>query len=64
MFLANTAFFKVLIGVFTFMSSLVVWTVLKYSVGIRVLDEEEYNGVDVSEFGLHAYSEFVERQGV
>ena len=54
----------VLIGVFTFMSSLVVWAVLKYSVGIRVSDEEEYNGVDVSEFGLHAYPEFVERQGV
>ena len=54
----------VLIGAFTFMSSLVVWAVLKYSVGIRVSDEEEYNGVDVSEFGLHAYPEFVERQGV
>ena len=53
----------VLIGAFTFMSSLVVWDVLKYSVGIRVSDEEEYNGVDVSEFGLHAYPEFVERQG-
>ena len=25
--------------------------------------EEEYNGVDVSEFGLHAYPDFVERQG-
>ena len=54
----------VLIGAFTFMSSLVVWAVLKYSVGIRVSDEEEYNGVDVSEFGLHAYPEFVQRQGV
>ena len=54
----------VLIGAFTFMSSFVVWAVLKYSVGIRVSDEEEYNGVDVSEFGLHAYPEFVERQGV
>ena len=53
----------VLIGAFTFMSSLVVWAVLKYFVGIRVSDEEEYNGVDVSEFGLHAYPEFVERQG-
>ena len=54
----------VLIGAFTFMSSLVVWAVLKYSVGFRVSDEEEYNGVDVSEFVLHAYPEFVERQGV
>ena len=31
--------------------------------GIRVSEEEEYNGMDVSEFGLHAYPEFVERQG-
>jgi len=25
--------------------------------------EEEYDGVDLSEFGLHVYPEFVERQG-
>ena len=53
----------VVIGAFTFFSSLVVWAALKYSVGIRVSEEEEYNGMDVSEFGLHAYPEFVERQG-
>jgi len=53
----------VVIGGFTFLSSLAVWAVLKYTVGIRVSEEEEYNGVDVSEFGLHAYPEFVERQG-
>ena len=53
----------VVIGAFTFLCSLAVWAVLKYTVGIRI-SEEEYNGVDVSEFGLHAYPEFVERQGV
>ena len=53
----------VVIGGFTFLSSLAVWAVLKYTVGIRVSEEEEYNGVDVSEFGLHSYPEFVERQG-
>ena len=52
-----------MIGACTFLSSLAVWAVLKYTVGIRVSEEEEYNGVDVSEFGLHAYPEFVERQG-
>jgi len=51
------------IGAFTFLCSLAVWAVLKYTVGIRI-SEEEYNDVDVSEFGLHAYPEFVERQGV
>ena len=44
-------------------SCLLVWAILKYSVGIRVSEEEEYNGMDVCEFGLHAYPEFVERQG-
>ena len=52
------------IGTFTFLSSLAVWAILKYTVGIRVSEEEEYNGMDVSEFGLHSYPEFVERQGV
>ena len=52
----------VVIGAFTFLSSLAVWAVLKYTVGIRI-SEEEYSGMDVSEFGLHAYPEFVERQG-
>ena len=32
------------------------------SFGMTVSEEEEYNGMDVSEFGLHAYPEFVERQ--
>jgi Amt family ammonium transporter len=54
----------VVIGIFTFLSCLIVWAVLKYTVGIRVTEEEEYDGVDVREFGLHAYPEFVERQGV
>ena len=49
----------VVIGTFTFLSSLAVWAVLKYTVGIRI-SEEEYNGMDVSEFGLHAYPIFVE----
>ena len=53
----------VVIGTFTFLSSLAVWAILKYTVGIRV-SEEEYNGMDVSEFGLHSYPEFVETQGV
>ena len=54
----------VVIGSFTFFSSLLVWAVLKYSVGIRISDEEEYNGIDAEEFGLQAYPEFVERQTV
>lgn len=51
----------VIIGAFTFFSSLVVWGVLKHSIGIRVSEADEYNGLDMSEFGLNSYPEFGER---
>ena len=41
-----------------FLVSLLVWYVLKLIVGIRVSEEEEYEGVDISECGLEAYPEF------
>jgi Amt family ammonium transporter len=41
-----------------FVTSLVVWTILKATIGIRVSEEEEYEGVDLSECGLEAYPEF------
>ena len=44
--------------VWTFVTSLIVWLVLKAVIGIRVSEEEEYNGVDLSECGLEAYPEF------
>ena len=42
----------------TFLVSLVVWVILKKTVGIRVSEEEEYEGVDLGECGLEAYPEF------
>ncbi len=42
----------------TFIVSLVVWVLLRKTVGIRVSDEEEYEGVDLGECGLEAYPEF------
>jgi len=42
-----------------FVASLAVWMVLKVIMGIRVSDEEEYNGVDKSDCGIEAYPEFV-----
>ena len=45
-------------GVFTFVASLIVWFILKAVVGIRVGEEEEMNGLDVSELGMEAYPEF------
>jgi Amt family ammonium transporter len=47
----------------TFVASLVVWGVIKLVIGIRVSEEEEYAGVDLSECGLEAYPEFVGSQG-
>ena len=41
-----------------FVASLVVWTILKAVMGIRVSEQEEYEGVDLSECGMEAYPEF------
>jgi len=38
-----------------------VWFVIKKVVGIRVTEEEEYKGVDISECGMEAYPEFTNR---
>jgi ammonium transporter, Amt family len=42
-----------------FAFSLAVWLILKVTVGIRVTEEEEYQGVDIAECGVEAYPEFV-----
>ena len=47
----------------TFGASLLTWFVIKMIMGIRVSEEEEYAGVDLSECGLEAYPEFVGSQG-
>jgi len=41
-----------------FITSFIVWFAIKKIVGIRVSEEEEYEGVDLSECGLEAYPEF------
>jgi Amt family ammonium transporter len=41
-----------------FATSFIVWFILKKTVGIRVSEEEEYEGVDIGECGLEAYPEF------
>ena len=47
------------IFIWVFGISLLVWWVIKMIVGIRVTEEEEYQGVDVTECGVEAYPEFV-----
>ncbi len=47
------------IFVWVFGTSLIVWSVLKLVMGIRVSEEEEYDGGDLSECGMEAYPEFI-----
>ena len=46
------------IFVWVFVTSFIVWSILKMVMGIRVSDEEEYEGVDIVECGVEAYPEF------
>ncbi len=46
------------IFIWTFGASFATWFVIKKIFGIRVTEEEEYNGVDISECGIEAYPEF------
>ncbi|MDJ0684214.1 MAG: ammonium transporter [Alphaproteobacteria bacterium] len=48
----------VAVGAFTVIASLVVWLILKVSIGIRADEEAEVDGLDKSELGLEAYPEF------
>ncbi|MYF70368.1 MAG: ammonium transporter [Proteobacteria bacterium] len=50
----------VAIFVWVFVTSLGVWYALSKLMGIRVSEEEEYEGVDIGECGVEAYPEFVE----
>jgi Amt family ammonium transporter len=49
------------IFVWVFVASLIVWGLLKVVMGIRVSEEEEYEGVDLVECGMEAYPEFTKQ---
>jgi Amt family ammonium transporter len=62
----EAAFVGQLIGaatifVWVFGASFIVWAIIKAVIGIRVTDEEEFEGVDMSECGLEAYPDFTIR---
>jgi Amt family ammonium transporter len=64
----NSSFSGQLIGaatifVWVFGASLIVWGILKAVIGIRVSEQDEYEGVDQSECGMEAYPEFVGASG-
>ncbi len=45
---------------FVFVASLITWFIIKLVMGIRVSEDEEYQGVDYSECGMEAYPEFTD----
>ncbi len=47
-----------IIGAFVFGVSLVAWLILKATMGLRVSQESEVTGLDLSELGMEAYPEF------
>ncbi len=63
----DAAFATQLIGAiaifaWVFIVSLIVWLIIKAVMGVRVSEEEEYEGVDVVECGLEAYPEFTNKR--
>jgi Amt family ammonium transporter len=55
----GTQIYSILVvGVFVVVTSAVVWLVLKAITGIRVPEEDEINGLDMSELGMDAYPDF------
>jgi Amt family ammonium transporter len=48
----------VIVGVFVFVASYIVWKILDMIVGLRVDEETEVNGLDIAETGLECYPEF------
>ena len=46
------------IGAFVIVTSTIFWLILKFTVGIRVSEEDEEMGLDMAELGMEAYPEF------
>lgn len=47
-----------MIFAWVFATSFAFWFIIKSTIGLRVSEEEEYEGVDLSECGMEAYPEF------
>ncbi|NNJ72292.1 MAG: ammonium transporter [Enterobacterales bacterium] len=60
---SDASFLGQIVGMLTILvwvavASSIVWLAIKAIMGLRVTEEEEYEGVDLSECGLEAYPEF------
>lgn len=49
----------VTIFAWVYVASLLIWLVIKVVIGLRISEEEEYQGADIAECGMEAYPEFV-----
>ena len=59
----DATFFAQIVGgltifVWVFVASLITWGIIKAIMGLRVSEEDEYQGVDIAECGMEAYPEF------
>ena len=57
-----------IVGLFTilvwvFVISLIFWLIIKTFMGLRVSEEEEYEGMDLVDCGMEAYPEFTQGKG-
>ena len=50
------------VGATTFVLAFAVWFVLKATIGVRVTEAEELEGLDISEHGMEAYVGFAQKQ--
>ena len=46
------------IGIFVFVVSFIFFSIIKATMGLRVSEEDEINGLDMAELGMEAYPEF------
>ncbi len=63
---SGTTFFGQFVGaatifIWVFVTSFIAWLLIKMVMGIRVSEEEEYEGVDIGECGMEAYPEFTNK---
>ncbi len=49
--------------VWVFVASFITWYIIKMIMGVRVSEEEEFEGTDLSECGMEAYPEFTGSRG-
>jgi len=46
------------IGVFSFLANFIIWKIIQKTMGLRVSEEEEMQGLDIGEHGMEAYPDF------